>query len=113
MTCHGCRLPNVTIKAVARIDKATGNYMLSSFLNATTPAWKPGVAKTFAWPSCVHRVKGAPDLLAYLNNTPYAAGCAPPHIYACACLDGMWQFETMWKIVTSSDSIWPEPCKAH
>ncbi|CAL5225265.1 g8059 [Coccomyxa viridis] len=67
-------LPNVTIKAVARIDKATGNYMLSSFLNATTPAWKPGVAKTFAWPSCVHRVKGAPDLLAYLNNTPYAAG---------------------------------------
>ena len=83
MPWHCCRLPNVTIKAVARIDKATGNFMLSSFLNATTPAWKLGVAKTFAWPSCVHRVKGAPDLLTYLNNTPNAAGCAPSHICQC------------------------------
>ena len=69
-----CRLPNATIMAVARIDKASASWLLSAYLNASTPAWKLGVSKSFAWPGCVHRVKGAPDVLAYLSSTPYAAG---------------------------------------
>ena len=74
MVVHACRLPNVTINAVARIDRASGNYMMSAYLNASNVGWKLGVSKGLNWPSCVHRVKGAPDILAYLNTNPYSAG---------------------------------------
>ncbi|CAK0735475.1 hypothetical protein CVIRNUC_000587 [Coccomyxa viridis] len=67
-------LPNVTINAVARIDRASGNYMMSAYLNASNVGWKLGVSKGLNWPSCIHRVKGAPDILAYLNTNPYSAG---------------------------------------
>lgn len=50
--------------------------MLSSYLDASNAGWKLGVAKSFSWPSCVHRVKGAPDLLAYLHANSNAAGYA-------------------------------------
>lgn len=91
-----CRLPNATIRTVARIDKATANHMLSSFLNASTPAWKLGVSKTFSWPSCVHRVKGAPDLLTYLNNTLYASGCAPSQTCALYADKGEGSLLVIW-----------------
>ena len=74
--CYIHSLPPVGIKPVARWDKATTTFLLSSFLDSMTVGWTLGVAKGLPWPPCVHRVKGVTDVLAYLNSTKYATGCA-------------------------------------
>ncbi|BDA40615.1 probable LIM domain-containing serine/threonine-protein ki at C-terminar half [Coccomyxa sp. Obi] len=67
-------LPAVNISAVARADKASATWLLTSFLNTSQVGWVLGVGKAVSWPPCVRRVKGVQELLTYLNNTQYAAG---------------------------------------
>ncbi|CAL8467074.1 g6610 [Coccomyxa elongata] len=70
----GLTLPAVRIDAVARVDRASATWLLTSFLNASQVGWVLGVGKAVSWPPCVHRVKGIQEVLTYLNNTQYAAG---------------------------------------
>jgi ABC-type phosphate transport system substrate-binding protein len=70
----GARLPAETIRPVARADRATTTWLLSSYLDSMGVGWVLGVAKAVNWPTCVHRVKGVADLLSYMGNTTYAAG---------------------------------------
>lgn len=68
------RLPGQTIMPVARGDRATTTWLLSSYLDSMNVGWTLGVAKGLAWPPCVHRVKGVTEILSYMNSTQYAAG---------------------------------------
>ncbi len=67
-------MPPMPIKQVARGDRATATWLLTSFLDSAQIGWALGVAKAVNWPPCVHRVKGVQEVLDYLNATEYAAG---------------------------------------
>lgn len=65
------RLPPLKIVPAA-LSEATGTtQLLASYLKAA-PGWRLGVSPVLAWPHCVQHIRGAPQMVQAVAETPGA-----------------------------------------
>ena len=76
-------LPAHAITPVGRIDGSGTTSLFSSYLSFAG-SWALGNRTLVAFPACVTRVKGTPGIIAAVQSTPFAIGCA-----GLLCLPGL------------------------
>jgi len=65
-------MPAAPIRVVARADRSSSTFILSSYLDMIAEEWVMGVGLTLDWAPCVRRTDSITALVAALNGTAYS-----------------------------------------